>query len=726
MILSMIPRWWRGRLPGARWTGVLVFAAAAVLVTGGLAWMTDAALRQERAGLQAAADAEVAGRLRVALWRLDSLLFPYLARETARPYHHYAAVFAPSSALRNDGNAWAAGAVLQPSPLLSAELPDWMLLHFQTDMGRVWTSPQVLSDTLNKRLSGAKRPDLFANSTPTRRALLTELCRPESAVALSQQLRMQCEPVSPLSPDGPGGGANNPVQTIQNDRNDGPGRQVEDPAVSQQVALNISPNDGYQRGGGGNESQQTGGRGTGNPANPGGQDRTDFQGRNRIYQNVSRGQSVQSAYDTRDALDNFVLNGEAWFRDGVPGKGGDDPVPVQVGPMAPMWAVTTAQAGPDGTPANTARTTAGTMPGNSATGAAPAADPTRPGAGADAEGRRLLLARQVLVGTKTIAQGVLLDWPRLQAALGNEVRDILPVAVFRPVQDPADANPERRMTALPIEVDPGPIPAPADPGWTPMRIGLGLAWGGAAIALAALGMGGWSLIALSERRIRFVSAVTHELRTPLTTLRVYLDLLAGGLVKDEGKRAEYLATLHGETERLNRLVANVLDFARLENRRPQLQITELPAAGLVSEVAADWTPRAAQAGKTVVVEDLSAKAVLNTDAGLLRQVLGNLVENAVKHSRGADDPRVVIRCEPAGTGRLRISVSDHGPGIPASERRSIFRPFRRGREADATAGGVGLGLALAAEWVGLLGGRLRLCTFAPTGACFAFELPLKA
>src|SRR5205823_10671850 len=100
--------------------------------------------------------------------------------------------------------------------------------------------------------------------------------------------------------------------------------------------------------------------------------------------------------------------------------------------------------------------------------------------------------------------------------------------------------------------------------------GLALAWTAALVALLAVCLGGWSLLDLSERRIRFVSAVTHELRTPLTTLRLYLDMLTGGLVKDPRQKEEYLQTLHAESERLHRLVANVLDFSRLENQRPRL------------------------------------------------------------------------------------------------------------------------------------------------------------
>src|SRR5947209_11851189 len=102
-----------------------------------------------------------------------------------------------------------------------------------------------------------------------------------------------------------------------------------------------------------------------------------------------------------------------------------------------------------------------------------------------------------------------------------------------------------------------------------MRTGLSLAWLAALVGLGAVAGGGWSLLTLSQRRIRFVSAVTHELRTPLTSLRLYLDLLLSGMVQDEQKRQEYLATLNTESDRLHRLIDNVLDFARLERQRTQ-------------------------------------------------------------------------------------------------------------------------------------------------------------
>src|SRR5439155_15164995 len=159
------------------------------------------------------------------------------------------------------------------------------------------------------------------------------------------------------------------------------------------------------------------------------------------------------------------------------------------------------------------------------------------------------------------------------------------------------AEPDLCMTALPFRLDPGPAdPAEADPGWTPLRVGLALAWAAALVALLAVGLVGWSLLDLSERRIRFVSAVTHELRTPLTTLRLYLDMLMNGLVRDEKQREEYIRTLHAEADRLTRLVGNVLDFSRLENQRPRLSWEATPVAGLLGQVGGTWQGRCQDAG----------------------------------------------------------------------------------------------------------------------------------
>ncbi len=345
-----------------------------------------------------------------------------------------------------------------------------------------------------------------------------------------------------------------------------------------------------------------------------------------------------------------------------------------------------------------------------------------------ADGTELLvLVRAARLEIKTVYQGVVLDWPKLQTVLKEEVKDLFPEARLVAVKDPSAVSPERTMTALPVQLDPGPTPEPPPVGWTPLRFGLVLAWTAALIAFAAVALCGWSLIDLSERRIRFVSAVTHELRTPLTALRLYLDLLLSGLVQDEEKRREYLSTLNAESDRLHRLIDNVLDFARLERRRTGTSVQTLKIGELFDQVRSTWTDRCGTDHKElVVVSTLPPEAEISTDPVLVQQIIGNLIDNARKYTRDAEDCRIWVWAKPGGRNQIFIEVEDRGSGIPPRERSTIFRPFRRGESADTRAGGAGLGLALSKQWAEVLGGRL---TYRPadggTGSCFRLELRVK-
>lgn len=339
----------------------------------------------------------------------------------------------------------------------------------------------------------------------------------------------------------------------------------------------------------------------------------------------------------------------------------------------------------------------------------------------------LVLVRAAKIDDKTVYQGVILDWPKLEQLLKDEVRDLFPEARLVPVKDASNVSPDRAMTALPVQLDPGPTPALPPGGWTPLRLGLVLAWVAALVAFAAVGLSGWSLIDLAERRIRFVSAVTHELRTPLTSLRLYLDLLMSGMIHDEAKRQEYLSTLATESDRLHRLIDNVLDFAKLEKRAKNGDMKPVKVADLVEQLRATWTDRVAADGKElVVISTLPAEVEVCTDAAMVQQIVGNLIDNARKYTRDAEDKRIWLWVKPGGAGRVVLEVEDRGCGVAPSERKTIFKPFRRGEHADTKAGGAGLGLALAKQWAEVLGGTVayRPAEGAP-GACFRLELPVK-
>ena len=155
--------WFRGKCGGAA-----AFVVICALVAGGLGWATAAALRLEGEQLAERAEAERAGRVRLALWRLDGYVAPLLAVEDGRPFNHYSAVFAAPLAFDNRGVARPPGAVVEPSPLLNADLPDWMLLHFQLDAASGWESPQAPSVNLSHVLQNPPIQTTLANSASHR------------------------------------------------------------------------------------------------------------------------------------------------------------------------------------------------------------------------------------------------------------------------------------------------------------------------------------------------------------------------------------------------------------------------------------------------------------------------------------------------------------------------------------------------------------------------------
>ncbi|MGL4419613.1 MAG: sensor histidine kinase, partial [Gemmataceae bacterium] len=337
----------------------------------------------------------------------------------------------------------------------------------------------------------------------------------------------------------------------------------------------------------------------------------------------------------------------------------------------------------------------------------------------------LLLIRPARLESKLTYQGVLLDWPKLRDSLLSDIQQQFPGATLTPRSENLALS-ERSMTTLPVEFATGPVPELSPAGWTPLRIGLASAWLAGLVALFTVWLGARSLLDLSDRRIRFVSSVTHELRTPLTSLRLYLDLLTSGLITDEAKQREYLMTLHGESERLNQLIENVLDFARLERRSIQANIRPMLISDVLKELDSTWQERLKADDRSLtVVSTLPAGALAPMDPVIVQQILNNLLDNARKYSAYAEDRRLWLWAKPGDRQTVFFEIEDRGPGVPAEERSALFQPFQRGERVDARVGGAGLGLALAKQWAQLLGGSLN---YRPAdggvGACFRLELPL--
>ncbi len=342
--------------------------------------------------------------------------------------------------------------------------------------------------------------------------------------------------------------------------------------------------------------------------------------------------------------------------------------------------------------------------------------------------RELAYVRRVDVGEDLVYQGFVVAWEQLSAPLLARIREAYPQASLIPVTDPGIGTMDSMLLTLPValELHDDSLVASAS-GWTVLRTPLALSWGAAMIVLTVVGFGMRSLLSFAERRAQFGYAVTHELRTPLTTLRLYSDMLAGGVIHDEQKRNEYIQTMDRETQRLVGLVSDVLEFARLEKHDVPLDRRPI-SLGELAEISRErLEPRCQQAGQRLTFDvNGLAEAQVNTDRQLLLQILDILVDNACKYGGSSDQSAIEIRTLRLPNGRLALEVQDDGPGIPRKNRRTIFRPFRRGCSIDSQQpGGIGLGLALAKRWARLLDGHLELLTPNPSrgGACFRFTCP---
>ena len=197
---------------------------------------------------------------------------------------------------------------------------------------------------------------------------------------------------------------------------------------------------------------------------------------------------------------------------------------------------------------------------------------------------------------------------------------------------------------------------------------------------------------LARRKSDFLSAVSHELRAPVTTIRMYAEMLRDGWVEDATRRGEYEAAIVSEGERLSRLVENVLAYSRRERGKP-LDLRDGDLAEKVREVVGLEGPVFQKAGLALEVE---APETLpwRFDPDAVTQILVNLLDNALKHSRDAADRRVTVRLR-ATPDEARLEVQDRGGGIAAPEQRRIFDAFYRvGNELTRETRGAGLGLAL--------------------------------
>lgn len=230
--------------------------------------------------------------------------------------------------------------------------------------------------------------------------------------------------------------------------------------------------------------------------------------------------------------------------------------------------------------------------------------------------------------------------------------------------------------------------------------------------------------AVIRLRSDFVSGVSHELRTPLSQIRMFAETLLLGRATTQRERTRSLEIIAEESRRLSHLIDNVLLFSK-SRRSSDLTVTrtEMLLRPLVRDAVEAFVPLARVAGSEVRLVP-GPDAMASVDAGLLRQALLNLLDNALKYGPAGETIRVFLEVE----GReARIGVEDQGPGVPRKERDRIWEPFMRLRnDANRHIAGAGIGLAIVRTVASVHGGTVAVEDGAEGGARFTISLPTKS
>ncbi len=244
----------------------------------------------------------------------------------------------------------------------------------------------------------------------------------------------------------------------------------------------------------------------------------------------------------------------------------------------------------------------------------------------------------------------------------------------------------------------------------------------ASIAIGLILIGGFTFIyylgnkqiALNQQQQDFVSAVSHELKTPLTSIRMYGEMLREGWTTEE-KRKAYYNYIYDESERLSRLINNVLQLARMNRNDLQLNIRPTTLAEINDTIRSKISSQLERSEFTLTL--LNA-VTLDLDLDAFTQIIINLVDNAIKFSRNAEKKHIDIHCKQLSNNTIEFSVRDYGPGIAKGQMKKIFKLFYRSEnELTRETVGTGIGLALVHQLVTTMNGTIDVVNENP-GATF--------
>lgn len=248
------------------------------------------------------------------------------------------------------------------------------------------------------------------------------------------------------------------------------------------------------------------------------------------------------------------------------------------------------------------------------------------------------------------------------------------------------------------------------------------------LVLTALISGGIMLMRQAQENLKeaqlktnFVSNVSHELKTPLTTIRMYAELLAEGRVQEEEKQNKYLHTIVDESQRLTRLVNNVLDFSRLEQGRKKYNLENLCPVAFLTDFMETQKLRLEQHDIRLNIQIPENISNVTADSDALEQIITNLVDNVIKYAANGKSYDLNIEEK---RDYVEICFCDKGPGVPEDKLKHIFGKFvQLDDELTAEKSGSGLGLSIASTLAKDMGATLIAKNNPEGGACFCLQLP---
>lgn len=377
-------------------------------------------------------------------------------------------------------------------------------------------------------------------------------------------------------------------------------------------------------------------------------------------------------------------------------------------------------------------------------------------------GGQVFLLRHVQIEDRHLLQGFQLDEQRLvteiEESAGRFMRDGMGFELPRVTKASGyvdDVGEKAAYTAI-LDFGFGDLALSLkelDPAWITKRSGelhriyfgiLATVVAAVTLALVSLWHNVRAQIILARKKDDFISAVSHELRTPLTSIRMYSEMLERNWIKSPDKLGEYYRNMRQESERLSRLVENVLDFARLQKGRKRYAFRLGNLNDCVAEVVEMMKPYAEQRGFTIRT-DFEPLGQTPFDKDAVTQIVVNLIDNAVKYAACATDKTIAVHTRGQDSFTI-IEVEDHGPGVPHRQRRKVFEEFYRiesgkfevssvkPREPLHTSNlkldtsnspqvtGTGLGLTLVKRFAEAHGGYVEIDSAQPTGAIFRVAL----